>query len=200
MADPPPASDLARRKTELRRALRERRRFFVAQLGTERGRLERALGPELFMRLPGLQVVTFTRAAGAEIDPAFALAVFAAAGRTTALPTILADVGRLEFRAWRPGDPLRPGPHGIDEPDAGPIVQPDAVVLPLLGFDRAGGRLGQGGGYFDRTLAAWPHLRRVGLAWSCQEVEAVPTDALDLPLDAVLTEREWIPMPPSPSR
>lgn len=200
MADPSPAPDLDRgghvaHKAELRRELRAVRQAFVTGLGDARAGLEQALGPCLLERLGDAGTVAFTRAVGFELDPAPALAVFAAAGYVTALPAIMPDEGRLAFHAWRPGDPLRSGPHGIAEPDRPAPVHPHVVILPLLGFDRRGGRLGQGGGYYDRTLMLMPGTRRVGLAWSCQELKAVPADPWDVPLDAVLTEREWISMP-----
>ena len=192
MAGPPPTPDHAARKAALRRELRQARRAFVDGLGPERTRIEAALGPRVLDHLGDSLVVALTRAVGAELDPASSLAAIAATGRTTALPAILPGEGRLEFRAWSPGDVLHPGPHGIAQPEGGEIVRPEVIVLPLVGFDRRGGRLGQGGGYYDRTLALMPEARRIGLAWSVQEVDAVPTDAWDLPLDAVLTELEWI--------
>ena len=101
------------------------------------------------------------------------------------------------FRAWKPGDPLVPDAVGIQapQPTAEPL-DPDIIVAPLLGFDRAGGRLGQGGGYYDRTLAE--HRRRpdapafVGLAFSIQEVGHVPVEPHDQRLDGILTEKEYI--------
>ncbi|MDP8916491.1 MAG: 5-formyltetrahydrofolate cyclo-ligase, partial [Pseudomonadota bacterium] len=74
-----------------------------------------------------------------------------------------------------------------------PFVTPDLVVTPLLAFDAAGGRLGQGGGYYDRTLAELRGRGQVfvlGLAWAGQEVARLPAETHDQPLDAVLTERE----------
>ena len=200
MVGPPTTPDLTARKAELRRELRERRRAFVATLGQRRATMEFDLGPRLLERIGDARAVALTRAVGAEIDPLAALARLVENGRVTALPVALPHEGRLAFHRWQPGDALLPGPHGIDEPAVPAPVEPDVIVLPLLGFDRRGGRLGQGGGYYDRTLARRPSVRRIGLAWSCQEVDRVPTDAWDLPLDAVLTEAEWIPMPIRPDR
>ena len=69
---------------------------------------------------------------------------------------------------------------------------PDVILLPLIGFDRALNRLGQGAGYYDRACAALPDARRIGLAWNVQEWPALPADPWDVPLDAVATQREWI--------
>ena len=71
-------------------------------------------------------------------------------------------------------------------------LTPDIVLTPLVGFDRRGTRLGQGAGHYDRAFAAHPAAWRVGIAWSVQEVDALPADAWDVPLHAIATEREWI--------
>lgn len=118
----------------------------------------------------------------------------------TCLPVIAAPDAPLFFRAWKPGDPLEAGPHDIPAPpvSAAP-VRPQVVIVPLLAFDAAGHRLGQGGGYYDRTLPALRAdggpLLAVGLGFDCQRVEAVPHDALDVPLDKIVTEaRVHIPV------
>lgn len=118
------------------------------------------------------------------------------AGAITALPTIAARGQPLVFRRFAPGDTLVPGVFGTHEPDpTSPSVMPDVVVAPLLGFDRRGYRLGYGGGYYDRTLAA---LRRngavqaIGVAYHEQEFAAIPHDADDALLDLIVTDRETI--------
>jgi 5-formyltetrahydrofolate cyclo-ligase len=110
------------------------------------------------------------------------------------LPVILDGKDVLAFRLWNPGDPLAPGRFEILEPRAeNPLVKPDIVVLPLLAFDRCGHRLGYGGGYYDRTLAA---LRRqgkvtaVGYGFSVQEVAQLPVDGQDELLNWIVTEKE----------
>ena len=114
-----------------------------------------------------------------------------AQGVALALPLIGARDAPLRFRAWRPGEPLEAGPFGIQQPAAGAEVVPDVLVVPLLAFDRAGHRLGYGGGYYDRTLAAL-HARgpvlAIGLAFAAQAVRSVPAEPHDVPLQAVLTE------------
>jgi 5-formyltetrahydrofolate cyclo-ligase len=117
-------------------------------------------------------------------------------GAVCCLPVMQGPGLPLLFRRWQPGDALQPAAFGVPEPlpDA-PILRPAIVLAPLLAFDRAGGRLGYGAGFYDRTLAG---LRRdgtviaVGLAHSGQELPAVPTDDHDQPLDWVITEREAI--------
>lgn len=112
-------------------------------------------------------------------------------GVRLALPVIQGKALPLLFRAWTPGDAMNSGVWGIAEPKPDkPEVQPDVVLVPLLAFDRQGGRLGYGGGFYDRTLAGLRRLKpvtAVGLAYDGQEVEAVPRLDYDQSLDWVLT-------------
>ena len=80
---------------------------------------------------------------------------------------------------------------GTLRPD-GPEIVPDLLFVPLLAFDRRGRRLGYGGGYYDRTLAALPGAIAVGCAFAAQEMDEVPAGPHDIALDAVATEREVI--------
>jgi 5-formyltetrahydrofolate cyclo-ligase len=92
----------------------------------------------------------------------------------------------LQVRRWRRGRGAR-----ISLLTKG-AVEPALILCPLLGFDRAGGRLGQGGGHYDRYFATHPHILRIGVGWSVQEVDAIPAESTDARLDAVLTEQEFI--------
>ena len=112
------------------------------------------------------------------------------AGQPVALPVVLGAEEPLELRLWQEGAPLYEAGFGTLAPEHGaPRVEPDVILMPLLGFDRHGTRLGYGGGYYDRTLA---HLARrprlVGFAFARQEIDHIPRDAHDVPLDAVVTE------------
>jgi len=135
---------------------------------------------------------------GAELNPAALLARFEAAGVRIALPVTVGPGQALVFRAWNNEHEHAPDHLGIPAPPAhAEEVRPDLLIVPLLAFDRQGGRLGQGGGYFDRTLqaltAAGP-VFALGLAYAGQEVARVPMEEHDRPLDAILTEREFIPV------
>jgi 5-formyltetrahydrofolate cyclo-ligase len=122
-----------------------------------------------------------------EIDPMPGLAALAALGAGLCLPCIVSAGAPLVFRRWSPGDPLHPGPFGTREPGGAEVV-PDLLFVPLLAFDSMGYRLGYGGGFYDRTLAALgPELRAAGLAFAAQEVAMVPRGPHDQPLHAVLT-------------
>ncbi len=94
----------------------------------------------------------------------------------------------LTFRRWRPGDALTPGPLGTQQPVGDPVI-PGVLLVPLLAWDQAGRRLGYGGGYYDRTIAAARGIRTIGCAFAAQEVDIVPTDPHDARLDAIATER-----------
>ena len=102
----------------------------------------------------------------------------------------------LVMRSWAWGEPLASGVWGIREPrPEAPQVDPDILLVPLLAFDRAGYRLGYGGGYYDLTLAqlrSRKAVTAVGLAYAVQEIAQVPTTPRDAVLDLVLTEREVI--------
>ena len=109
---------------------------------------------------------------------------------------------RLRFRRVRKGSALSSrNAMRIPEPTRSALCPPRAlslVLLPLVGFDAHGGRLGNGGGYYDRALAG-PRIgrrpRRVGYAYAVQGVDALPMDAFDVRLDAVVTERGWTRFP-----
>jgi 5-formyltetrahydrofolate cyclo-ligase len=122
----------------------------------------------------------------------------AQAGARLALPAAESADASLIFRAFSTGDPLAPDAFGIASPlpDA-PEVQPDLIITPLLAFDRFGGRIGQGGGHYDRTLAAMRARARapvfvLGLAYAGQQVARAPMEVHDQRLDAILTEKAYI--------
>lgn len=129
---------------------------------------------------------------GAEMDALPLASVLQAQGVRLALPVVADAQAPLVFRRWSPGDAMTVDALGIAAPPAdAEVCTPDLVVAPLLAFDRRGRRLGQGGGYYDRTLEA---LRRegrvyaVGLAYAEQEVDSLQEEAHDQRLDAVLTD------------
>lgn len=131
---------------------------------------------------------------GSEIDVRPALQGLADAGCRIALPVLVAPDAALIFRRWRPGDTLNNGPHGTSEPTAvAEAARPSALLVPLLAFDNTGGRIGYGGGYYDRTLAGLRkdgHICAIGIAYAGQEIDRVPVTSTDQKLDWVVTECE----------
>lgn len=130
---------------------------------------------------------------GSEIDVLPLLERLHESGHRLCLPVCLADNQPVLFRAYAPGDRLQPDAMNIDAPiETAEEIQPDIIMLPLLGFDRQGGRLGRGGGYYDRTLAAIRAQRTVrawGIAYDMQMVDKCPVEPHDQTLDAVLTDK-----------
>jgi 5-formyltetrahydrofolate cyclo-ligase len=125
---------------------------------------------------------------GDEMDPRPALLAFAARGHRLALPITPPRGLALSFRAWAPGAALRAGPMGTSEPAEGAALTPDWLLVPLLAFDRAGRRLGYGGGYYDCTLAALPGAKAIGIAYAGQELAEVPAGLRDFRLPLIATE------------
>ena len=131
-----------------------------------------------------------------EIDVRALLAYLDGRGYVCALPVVVAPDAPLIFRRWTPGVRLEAGPFDTRHPAAdAPEVRPDMLLVPLLAFDAEGYRLGYGGGYFDRTLGG---LRErgapvaVGAAFAGQQVDHVPHDRYDQPLDWIVTEEKAV--------
>jgi 5-formyltetrahydrofolate cyclo-ligase len=120
-----------------------------------------------------------------EIDP---LAALAAHTGPVCMPVVIGPGLPLRFRAWSPAAVMEAGAFGALVPAAGDWLQPQIVVVPLLAWDRRGFRLGYGGGFYDRTLAAIRPVLAIGFAFAAQEVPAVPTEATDIALDLIVTE------------
>lgn len=133
------------------------------------------------------------------------LAEWAEAGVALALPRVERVAHPLAFVAWTPGAPMHSGAYGIPEPAGDAHVLPGIVLVPTLGYSAEGGRVGYGGGYYDRTLAAWrasghPHVA-IGVAWRGARLRAgeYVFAAHDMPLDAVVDEDGWH-LPAAPRR
>jgi 5-formyltetrahydrofolate cyclo-ligase len=125
---------------------------------------------------------------GDEMDPRPLMLALASRGHALALPVTPPRGQPLTFRAWAPGEALRPGLMGTSEPAEGALENPDWLLVPLLAFDRAGRRLGYGGGYYDRTLAALPGAKAIGIAHAGQEMAEVPAGPQDMRLPLIATE------------
>lgn len=130
---------------------------------------------------------------GEEIDIRPLLQALHEDGHPLCLPRTPKRGEPLTFHAWRPGEVLEEGPLGTSQPPAAaPVIEPDALIVPLLAVDPAGFRLGYGGGYYDRTLTRLRSRRAItaiGVCFDAQRVDRVPTGANDARLDFLLTER-----------
>jgi 5-formyltetrahydrofolate cyclo-ligase len=172
-------------KQEFRDSARERRRVLGAaqpDFAQVLARHADALGIT-----PGV-IVGGYRALPDEADPGLLLAALAERGCTIAFPRVTAKDAALEFHAVPDGEALTPGAFGVAEPLAHwPRAQPSVLLVPLLAFDALGHRLGYGGGYYDRSLAALKP-RAIGVAFAGQQVDALPKDVHDYRLNAILTE------------
>jgi 5-formyltetrahydrofolate cyclo-ligase len=179
-------------KAALRKTLRAARRRHVAALpDATRALLFRVPpAPLTAMIAPGAAVGLYC--ANPDEAPAGAYArYFAERGHPVALPRFAHRGAPMAFA--RLADPfgesgLEPGPFGLLQPGADcDVMTPDVVIVPLIGFTADGRRLGQGGGHYDRWLAAHPHALAIGLGWDCQLVDDLPHEAHDRPLSAVVT-------------
>ncbi|WP_447754036.1 5-formyltetrahydrofolate cyclo-ligase [Sphingopyxis fribergensis] len=187
------SADLVQQKQRLREKLRFRRKHFAANLDAMAQLAAfRALPAPLSDLLADHAVVGAYVAWGDEPDILPMFAGVAGAG-ALALPHHAARIDAMDFRRWRPGEPLAKGPWSTQQPaDDAALAIPDLIFCPLVGFDRHGGRIGQGGGHYDRYFAAHPGILRIGVGWSVQEIDATPRESTDIALDAILTEQEFI--------
>lgn len=177
-------------KALLRREMTVRRRALAA---ADAARAAQAVADHFlatFDPSPGAVIAAYLPI-GAELDTAPLVAGLRARGVTVALPVVVVPDTPLEFRVWAADGALETGSHGIAHPDRrAKRVVPDWVLTPLLAFDPKGYRLGYGGGYYDRTLAALRgagSIRAIGLAYSAQAATLI-VEPHDQPLDAVVTE------------
>ena len=114
---------------------------------------------------------------------------FIAQEATLALPKVIGKHQPLHFCTWSPDSPMKDGAYGIPIPEHAQIVRPDAVIIPMVGFDQRGYRLGYGGGYFDRTLAVQvPRPLTIGVGFELARVPSIRPQAHDVPLDVIITE------------
>lgn len=173
-------------KESLRRIALDARKAFVATISdAERTMLEQRLAQHLTSFCSEAKVVGGYAPLGSEISPLLAIEEARAVGRIVAYPAFDDPAKPFKFRA---GDPLRPGPFGIMQPNRrSPVVEPDLILVPLIAVDGNGTRLGRGKGHYDRALARLKKngARLVGVGWGLQRlVETIPADEWDVPLDA----------------
>ena len=167
-------------------------RELVHRASGEHGPLALAALPLPVAICAGANIVSGFYPTMSEIDTRPLLGKLAGEGWVTCLPVIIARGVPLAFRRWYAGEPTVAGKWGIARPpDDAPVVEPDVMLVPLLAFDRQGYRLGYGGGFYDRTiqaLRAKKTIVAIGVGYAAQEIDAVPRDDHDQPLDYMMTE------------
>lgn len=192
MVDPSPPFDLTAEKAALRTKFRQMRAAHVEALpqGLRALILNRPPAPVLDLMPEGTTVGLY-HPMGAEAPSVGWARWLSENGRRIALPFFASRESTMEFRLWaNPWDEtsLQPGPWRASQPgEDADVASPDVVVVPLVAFTAKGNRLGQGGGHYDRWLAAHPHVTAIGLAWDCQLAENLPVEPHDRPLAAVIT-------------
>ncbi|MCU9849911.1 5-formyltetrahydrofolate cyclo-ligase [Defluviimonas sp. WL0024] len=181
------ARDVARwRKAERARLLAERAALSVSE--------RKAAAETVARHLDGLLGDICGKAISAwwpiqsELDLRFWLASLDARGASAALPLVTEKHAPLRFRIWTADAKMERGFWNIPVPAAGDWVTPDIALAPLVGFDAAGYRLGYGGGYFDRTLAANPGIHAIGIGLSAARLETIFPQAHDIRMRAIVTE------------
>ncbi|HEY0847732.1 MAG TPA: 5-formyltetrahydrofolate cyclo-ligase [Noviherbaspirillum sp.] len=110
-----------------------------------------------------------------------------ALGTRLALPVVSVPDAPLTFMEWSPGDPLAKDAFGVPIPVTGENLKPDALLIPCVGFDERGFRLGYGGGFYDRTLASTPRPVAIGIAYACMQT-TFDLSPYDVPMDLVITD------------
>ena len=197
MTEPAPLS-----RPQLRRMLRKARRALSpsAQRKAAQGLYRQLAQQPLFRRAKHIALYLPT---DGEIDPRLLLRAAQRRGKATYLPVLSAwPRTKMVFQRVRPGEKLQPNRFRILEPRVNigqqrKIWALDLVLLPLVGFDDVGGRLGMGGGFYDRSLAylarrkSWRKPTLLGLAHECQKLERLTQASWDVPLAGTVTDKQW---------
>lgn len=178
--------DNTARRRVLRREMVARR---TALSDAEHAGLSARIVEQLLAALPTPRVFAFCWPIKHEPDVRAVVEPWAVRGAQAALPVVMAENTALAFRLWTPETALEMDRYGIPTPTTGDFVVPDMILLPLNGFDAAGYRLGYGGGYFDRTLAALsPRPLAVGVGFEVNRLASIRPEVHDQRLDWLVTE------------
>ncbi|MBR9844441.1 MAG: 5-formyltetrahydrofolate cyclo-ligase [Rhodobacteraceae bacterium] len=177
--------DLSEIKSAARKAAFARRKAAFEAAGPgQAGHLSEVLAGYRGVPLAGYMPIR------SEINPLAAMSEAAAYG-AVGVPVIQGEGLPLEFSRWEPECALRDGPFGAKVPEIDDFFEPEIVIVPLVAFDAKGGRLGYGGGFYDRTLERLRAKRAtlaIGFAFDAQEAEELPLEPTDQPLDMIVTE------------
>jgi len=173
----------------------ERERLIAARVAVAPGTLDswrRRMDTTLERSFPGLAGcrLAFCWPIKGEYDARHLARTLRSRGALTALPVVVKPKLPLIFREWHPGVEMVAGPLDIPYPVRSPEVVPEAVLLPMNGWDRQGYRLGYGGGFFDRTLASLAKRPlTIGVTYELAKLDTIQPQSWDIPMDYVVTER-----------
>jgi len=186
--DMTPQEDLKQWRKALRAELLARR---MAIPRKQRQQLNFAVTRNLLEAFPLLRQASigFYRPMQGEFDPRLALRMLRKQGAVTALAVVAEKNAPLEFREWRPGVRMRRGLFGLPVPEGTRALLPQVLLIPPVGFDAQGYRLGYGGGYFDRTLGGMrAQPLKIGVGFEASRIPTIHPQPHDVPLDFVVTE------------
>ncbi len=175
------------RRLQRERLLSER----VNAGGKQRRQWQEAILPRLQQRLQGMPAMTigFYWPFKGEVDCRRLVGGLLQAGWIAALPAVVERGASLSFYHWTPSSKLVPGIWKIPVPESGEVVQPDVLLIPLVGFDGGYYRLGYGGGYYDRTIAAQSARPLcIGIGFEQARLHSIYPQSHDVPMDCILTE------------
>ncbi|RLQ23475.1 5-formyltetrahydrofolate cyclo-ligase [Seongchinamella sediminis] len=180
--------DLPLSKAVIRRDMRSRRRALPASKRQQAAEAVTRQLASLALWQRARRIAVY-HANDGEIDPTPLVRDLRRAGKTPYLPIIQTD-SSLRFAAWEADQPLIDNRFGIPEPGGKslPASALDIILLPLVAWDLRGNRLGMGGGFYDRALESAADVIKMGLAYDCQQLPALPSQPWDVPLDFVVTE------------
>jgi 5-formyltetrahydrofolate cyclo-ligase len=188
----PPEDIAAWRKAERARLLALRDALPVA----ERRALDERVTQHILEAFPQIagRTLGFYWPMKGEFDPRVLVLRLRERGSRTALPVVVRKAAPLEYREWWPGVETKPGVFDLPIPQGSPVLVPEVVLMPPVGFDAAGYRLGYGGGYFDRTLASLsPQPLKIGVARELTRIATIHPQPYDIPMDFVVTEAGVFP-------
>jgi 5-formyltetrahydrofolate cyclo-ligase len=182
-------------KEEMRKRVKEVRSRLSPEEGAE---LSARIGLHLRRLIDGESVVMVYASKPGEVDTSGLISWLLSQGTRVVVPIIEQETRSLRLSYLEDPCVLRPSTFLVPEP-VGREIPVDAsavglVIVPLIAFDRQGHRLGYGAGYYDRFLSRHPWMKKIGVAFSCQEVDVVPEDGNDVPLDAIVTEEGVVPL------
>jgi len=176
-------------KSSIRKILRERKDAMVPE---DRREKSRAICRHLMTLIRDNEIVMAYTSKEKEVNTQPIITRLLERGIPLIVPIIVKEDISLRLSYLRDPAVLVPSTFGVPEPIGSEIPAQgsdiDTILLPMLGFDRTGGRIGYGAGYYDRFLEKYPDLRKIGLAFSCQEIDSLPLDDTDVRMDHIITE------------